>query len=313
MRSRWIAFATIALVVSACTAAAEPTASPAATVITTPGASLAATATATSPASSAASPSPAQVPPGVRSTATSAVDSETLTLICRTTDSSPHEQTMDPAGVACPQIIHATLAILGQRAKDVVRVQAGSVCASPCTDSVIVGFSDGHLEAAAADWELVDGVDQGVAIAPFHPAEASVWPWGDAATFDSPAVARPTFLLSTSAELTKRTPLPHCGVDTVSSGTPDLTAPDGTNPGARRCFASAVLTGHPAEYVSQASDAGGLYVSVERFTGSGPVLAYYRHDIPPDNAGWGKPEPSLIYIGKNDYVWFHPIAPVGFQ
>ena len=313
MRSRYLAFIAIALAVSACNAAAQPTAPPAPTLVTTPGPLLAATATATETA--AASPTPTRLPPGIKPKAKSAIDSSTLALICRTNDRTDHDSPIDLAGVACPEIIDVTLAILGPRAKDVVRIQAGSVCADPCSDKVIVGFKDGHLEGASAGWEESDGgvVPSSVTVAPFHSMDASAWPWGDAAKFDSPAVARPTLLLPASAELARRTPVPHCGVETISSGMPDLTAPDGTNPAARRCFASAVLTGHPAEYVSQASDESGRRVAVDRFMGSGPVLAYYGHGIPPDHGSWQKVEPSLIYIGKNNYVWFHPIAPVGWQ
>jgi hypothetical protein len=248
------------------------------------------------------------VPSGVKPTATMQIDPATLTLICRTNDRSEYETEIDLAGAACRQIIDASLAVLGRRAKDVVRVQAGSICAAPCTDRVYIGFKDGHLEGAAAFWEETDGQYEpsSITVAPFHPVAASVWPWADAATFDSPPVARPALPIPALPELTNRTPLPYCGLETGFFNAPDATA--------RRCFVNAVLTGHPAELMAQIphADDKGMSVALVRFSGHGPVVEYYSsYDGETQPTRWTT-EPSVMHVGRDDYLFFLPIPPYGF-
>ena len=222
--------------------------------------------TASTPATPTPWPGQTPVPSGIRPAATMQIDPVALTLICRTDDRSEYETEIDLAGAACRQIIDTVLAALGPRAKDVARVQAGSICAAPCTDRVYIGFKDGHLEGAAAFWEETDGQYEpsSITVAPFHPVAASVWPWGDAAPFDSPPVARPTLPIPALPELTNRTPLPYCGLDTGFFNAPDATA--------RRCFVNAVLTGHPAELIAQIphADDKGMSVALVRFQRARP-------------------------------------------
>lgn len=295
MRSRCLAIVTMALAISACTGAASTSGSPIA------------------PASVAVSPSPTATPaatptpiptydPGA---ATTDVPDylATRTTICKTDvgDSA----TPDRMSGACSGIMIVAMMALGSRGGDVIRLEAGLVCTEPgCSDNVVVGFQDGHLEMAQVSRP---GGDSYWTVGDFHAAAASVWPWGASAPFTSPAVKRPALLIPATGPLTKRTPLPFCGF--VAGNT------DTANPDARKCFANAVLTGHAAEVVFyDPGIEGGVSVSVFRFTGSGPVLAYAGQSDSSGKKGiWYKPiQPVIVTIGKDNYLAFTPVHPIGY-
>jgi hypothetical protein len=223
-----------------------------------------------------------------------------LTIICRTDaldDTSP-----DLTGEKCLGIFRAVLPALGSLAGDVVRLEAGLVCpasSSSCTDNLIVGFKDGHLEGAKATSASADAP---YIVGTLHAVAASVWPWGSAATFHSPAVKRPSLPIPASPELAKRTALPYCGLE-VNDPASD----------ARICFSNAVLTGHPAEIVTKTTAhligaPDGTDVAVIRFNGSGSI-AEYDGSIPGKGSGtwYGGPNAMMITIGQDSFVQIVPI------
>lgn len=217
-----------------------------------------------------------------------------------------------PVDAVCRDIMDSALAALGRGAADVVRIEGGLVCGAPCTDDVIVGFRDGHLEGANVDWFFGDAWHgQPFAVSPFHAVDASAWPWGDSAPFVAPPLARPSLSIPPSSPLASRQPLPYCGLDVADASGAAL------DPAARECFAAAVRTGHAAEYISRAQlpeeESVDVFTEwVVRFTGSGPVLLFgARSDSP--GSDWTTPEKEVIYIGTNHYVRYWPIPPVGLQ
>jgi hypothetical protein len=155
---------------------------------------------------------------------------------------------------ACEVALKTVLGRLGTKAANVTRIHASSSNMSSCRCQALVGFKDGSLQAFAFDWTDFS-VGNGIPIA------ASEWPWGTAAAFTSPPVARGTFGLQAPSELAKRSPLPYCG----DNGYP-------TDVDHAQCFIDSVLAGHPAEYIEESPGyEGGWFVSVYRFTGSGAI------------------------------------------
>jgi len=252
----------------------------------TPGPTAPATPGATRAPSASASPTPTVIPTGVVPSAPPAVDEATLTLICR----SDYDGGVAPSKLTrwdvCTGILTAGLAALGPRARDVARIEAGLVCEG-CTDTVIVGFKDGHLEGAHVYWQ---GEVAPYAVAPFHAVDASVWPWGYAATFSPPPASSPTLAIHASAEVAALSPLPFCGLDNLATQDRAI----------RYCFANAVLTGHPAEFVSQEEDLGATFAHIYRFTGSGPVLIYDGIGTAAA-ADWFRAH-GIVYIGKSGWA-----------
>jgi hypothetical protein len=176
---------------------------------------------------------------------------------------------------ACQQAATAILARLGAAAVDVTRIHVSYTRMAACSCGALVGSRDGSLEAFSFDWSDLSVGDG-------SPADASAWPWGDAAQFTSPPAARGTFDLQAPAAVATRSPLPYCGDDTPA----DLTHADHA-----ACFIDSVLAGRPAEWISEGPGyEGGRFVSIQRFMGSGAITidsgSHYVHD------GATKPELS---------------------
>jgi len=298
VRSRCLAIAFLALAVAACAGAADTS--------KTPGASASAPVSPSPAASAATTPTPTPITTyDPNSTGTDRPDYlATRTAICKT--DAIDSATPDPMDGACRGIMLVAMMALGSRGDDVIRLEAGLVCADAgCTDNVIVGFKDGHLEGAQV---TRPGGDSYWAVGDFHAVAASLWPWGAAAPFAAPPVKRPALLIPATGALAKRTPLPYCGV--VSGNT------DTANPDARKCFANAVLTGHAAEVVFyDPGIEGGVSVSVLRFTGSGPVLGYDGQTGASGKGGtWYQPIlPLIATVGKDYYLAFTPVDPIAYQ
>ena len=154
-----------------------------------------------------------------------------------------------------------------------------------CTSNVVVGFTDGHLEATKVTWQNVKKPYQ---VAPFQAASASLWPWGSAAKVEDAPVGRPKLAIPPTPELANRKALPNCG-DQDS------------------CFAQAVLAGHAAEY---ATDDGGTDVTIEtvdRFTGSGPIVQY-SGELDSDGTGsWDSGTTLMVMVIGGGGVDFRSI------
>ena len=257
MGSRWMSIAIAALAVSACSAGTPSGVPPSGQRTATPGETRQ-----SSPIVFAtrhpdeASPSISATPQVADPAAITPVptlprgtDPAGMTIICA--NLTPNDPVADRA---CADLLYSALAKIGARASSVTRMAAGNLKdIIGCSCDVIAGFKDGHIEGFNSSGDAV-------------PVEASAWPWGVSAAFDSPSVLRAKLGVDPPAAIANRTALPYCGiVSPMSPGAPDPYP----------CFRGAVLTGHPAEMATEAPGfEGGWYITIYRFTGSGAIAAY---------------------------------------
>jgi hypothetical protein len=166
VRSRCLATAFLALAASACTGGAATSSTPGASSSASPSAPVSHSPT----AASAPTPTPIRTY-DPNATATDRPDYlATRTTICKT--NAVDSVTPDPVDGACRGTMVVAMMALGSRGDQVIRLEGGLVCADAgCTDNVVVGFKDGHLEAAQV---TRPGGDSYWAVGDFHVVAASV-------------------------------------------------------------------------------------------------------------------------------------------
>ena len=264
----------LAVAVAACSARVPPSPSP----------SLEASPSLALEASPSLAPSPAASDPVLPPNPPSGV-----TRICE----GPNDG--QPELIPCSRAIDAAVSALGNDADRVaaawfrygVACPPNARCAAPepGTGYVVLRFADGPTIVVPVQ-VAGPGFATGEAVAPN-------WDIWEVDPVVRPPAQRPE-VGNAPIELANRVPLPYCG------GEDDMFVRN-----VRRCFWAAVTSGDAAEYTTSVPAPDGTLVwSVQRFTGTGPILSYVDRTLDAAIGRWRKldcaiesaPDDELIFI-----------------
>jgi hypothetical protein len=196
-----------------------------------------------------------------------AYDPTRITQVCESWGGHREELT-----ITCGKGIAAALDSLGDEAGAVERVELRYTppCSTPATcpprrqDHAWVTIHSGLIEDRIVELTLPPGLEITAAPPGIDSAPRPV------PSFGSPPLGRAAIGPPIPGELRDRKILPLCGVEHADSGGP-------WNTEARRCFRDSVLSGLPAEFLTEGfGTEGGNSLTLYRFLGRGAITRFDR-------------------------------------